>query len=317
MSTIDKSITSSEFKMNITLKQVRAFLEVAKLKSFTRASERLNATQSSLSVLIRELEIELETRLLDRTTRKVEITEAGHEFIPFAERILDVLGQGVEATQELVARRRGRVSVVASPLAAAALLPRAIARFHQLYPGITITLEEFPPEQVPLRVADSLCDCGVGVFDARDDGLASTPVFQERLMLLCPRKHPLSAKNEVRWSDLSDYPLIAVTSESAARRRLDRQFASAGVSIQPAFEVRNMMTVLGLVDAKIGIAVWPSWATSLARSFDVEVRPLVRPKAVHIVSAAVPKGRIVSPAVGAFIDTLKDFARTIATETTR
>ncbi|MDH7797480.1 MULTISPECIES: LysR family transcriptional regulator [unclassified Beijerinckia] len=298
--------------MNITLKQVRAFLEVAKLKSFTRASERLNATQSSLSVLIRELEAELETRLLDRTTRRVEITEAGLEFLPFAERILGVLGQGLEATRELTARRRGRVSIAASPLAAAALLPRAIARFQQLYPGINVVLEEFPPEQVSMRVADSLCDCGVGVFDTRDEGLTSEPVFQEQQMLLCPRKHPLAAKSEVRWSDLPNYPWIAVGAESAARRRLDRQFALAGISIQPSFEVRNMMTMLGLVDAGIGVAIWPSWAISLARSFDVEIRPLVRPKAVHIVSVAVPKGRIVSPAVEAFIETLKEHARALA-----
>jgi DNA-binding transcriptional LysR family regulator len=300
--------------MNITLKQVRAFLEVAKLKSFTRASERLNATQSSLSVLIRELEAELATRLLDRTTRKVEITEAGREFLPFAERLLRVLGEGVEATRDIVARRRGRVSVAASALAAAALLPRAIARFQQRYPGISVVLEEFAPDQVSMRVADSLCDCGVGVFDARDEGLVSTPVLQERLMLLCPRKHPLSAGSEVRWSDLQEYPLIAVTSESAARRRLDRQFAAANIAMKPAFEVHNMMTVLGLVDAKIGIAVWPSWAISLARAFDVQLRPLVRPKAVHTVSAAVPKGRVVSPAVEAFIDTLKEHARAVAVE---
>ena len=298
--------------MNITLKQIRAFLEVAKLKSFTRASERLNATQSSLSVLIRELEAELDTRLLDRTTRKVELTEPGREFLPFAERLLRVLGQGVEATQEIVARRRGRVSVAASALAAAAFLPRAIARFQELYPGVSVVLEEFPPDQVATRVADSLCDCGVGVFDTRDDGLTSTPVFQERQMLLCPRKHPLAAKSEIRWSDLPEYPLITVTAESAARRRLDRQFALAGISIQPAFEVRNMITVLGLVDARIGIAIWPSWAIPLARSFEVELRPLVRPKAVHIVSAAVPKGRVVSPAVEAFVDTLKTHARAVA-----
>jgi DNA-binding transcriptional LysR family regulator len=303
--------------MNVTLKQVRAFLEVAKLSSFTRASERLNATQSSLSVLIRELEAELETRLLDRTTRKVEITEAGREFLPFAERMLGVLGQGVEATREIVARRRGRVSVAASPLAAAALLPRVIAQFQQLYPGISVVLEEFPPDQVSVRVANSLCDCGVGVFDTRDDGLTTIPVFQERLMLICPRKHPLSLKREVRWSDLPEYPLIAVTSESAARRRLDRQFALAGVSMQPSFEVRNMMTILGMVDAKIGIAIWPSWAIPLARSFDVEVRPLVRPKAVHIVSAVTPKGRDVSPAVQAFLETLGDHAKLVADEAAR
>lgn len=292
--------------MNITLKQIRAFLEIARLNSFTRASDRLNTTQSSLSVLIRELEAELGTRLLDRTTRKVEITEAGREFAPFAERMLLELESGFTATRELAERKKGRLSLAASPLAAAALLPKVIASFRTLYPGISVALEEVPPELLSSRVAGGLFDCGIGVFDTMDDGLTAISVFNERLMLMCPSSHPLAASQEVEWRLLADHDFIAVTPDNAARRRIDRYLALAGVEIHPAFEVRNMTTALGLVAAGMGVATWPSWAAALARAYDVVLRPLVRPEAFHTVSIVMSKERAPSPAVEAFIDVVKD-----------
>jgi DNA-binding transcriptional LysR family regulator len=297
--------------MNVTLKQIRAFLEISRLHSFTRASEHLNSTQSSLSVLIQELEAELRTRLLDRTTRKVELTDAGREFAPFAERMLLELENGVKATRELVARQRGRLNIASSPLAAAALLPKVIAHFRKLYPGISVAMEEVPPELLSSRIASGLFDCGVGVFDTMDDGLVSIPVFSERLMLACPRHHPLAASLEVEWRQLADHAFIAVTPDNAARRRIDRHFASAGVTIQPAFEVKNMITTLGMVAAGVGIATWPSWAATLTLPYDVVLRPLVRPEAFHTVSIVTSKGRAPSAAVEAFIELLKEDGRSL------
>lgn len=297
--------------MNITLKQIKAFLEIAKLNSFTRASDRLNTTQSSLSVLIRELEAELGTRLLDRTTRKVEITEAGREFAPFAERTLRELESGLTATRELAARKKGRLSLAASPLAAAALLPKVIASFRALYPGISVALEEVSPELLSARVAGGLFDCGVGVFDTLDDGLTAISAFSERLMLLCPSDHPLAALQEVEWRQLAEHDFIAVAADNAARRRVDRYFALAGVAIQPAFQVRNMTTILGLVAARMGVAAWPSWAAGLTRAHDVTLRPLVRPEAFHTISVVISKERAPSPAVEAFIEVIRDQGKTL------
>lgn len=297
--------------MNVTLKQIRAFLEIAKLNSFTRASDRLNTTQSSLSVLIRELEAELGTRLLDRTTRKVEITEAGREFAPFAERMLLELETGFTATRELAARKKGRLSLAASPLAAAALLPKLIASFRSLYPGISIALEEVSPELLASRVAGGLYDCGIGVFDTLDDGLTAISALNERLMLICPSNHPLALAPDVEWRQLADHDFIAVTADNAARRRIDRYLALAGVNIRPAFEVRNMTTTLGLVAAEMGVATWPSWAATLARAYDVVLRPLVRPEAFHTISIVMSKERAPSPAVEAFISVVKEQANNL------
>lgn len=296
--------------MNVTLKQIRAFLEIASLKSFTRASERLNTPQSSLSVLINELEAELQTQLLKRTTRMVALTDAGREFLPYAERLLATLDEGIEAAHEVDARRRGQINIVASSLVAVALLPPAIARFQEAYPKIDITVTEFPPHQISTRVAQSLCDCGFGVFDSQDDGLISMPVIHGDLMLLCSPVHPLAAKTQVQWADLTGHPIIAVRQDNAARRRLDRQFEMAGVSVKPRFEVRNMVTILGMVAANLGISIWPSWANPMARSFQLELRPLA-PKAHHVVSVITSKDRSIPPGVTSFIEIVKSHVATL------
>lgn len=123
-------------------------------------------------------------------------------------------------------------------------------------------------------------------------------------MLLCSPAHPLAAKAQVQWADLAGHPIIAVRQDNAARRRLDRQFEMAGVSVKPRFEVRNMVTILGMVAANLGISIWPSWANPMARSFQLELRPLM-PKAHHVVSVITSKDRPIPPGVTSFIETVK------------
>src|SRR5512132_793945 len=115
--------------MNVTLRQLRAFVNVAQFGVFTAAAERLHVTQSALSVMIRGLETELGLRLFDRTTRMVELTDAGREFYPIAEKTLEDLSSAVAHSRELADIKRGRVTIAATTLISSILLPRAVARF--------------------------------------------------------------------------------------------------------------------------------------------------------------------------------------------
>lgn len=294
--------------MNITLKQVRAFLAVAQTGSFTRAAKLLMSTQSSLSVLIRELERELKTKLLDRTTRKVEVTEIGREFMPFAVRMLSELDSALLSTRELTTRERGRTVVAAPPLCSTAFLPHAIAQFRQKFPGIAVVVEDIRLEQIGARVVAGEFDCGLGVFDIQDDGLILQPMMRERLLIACPLQHALARKKQVHWKEIADYPLITVAGDNALRRRYDRYLQAAGVRTPPVFEVRQMVTMLGMVDAGLGVAIWPSWASPLARRYNVELRPLINPRATHTMSVITAKGRTLSPATDSFIKTIRSYA---------
>src|SRR4051812_23779186 len=148
--------------MNVTFRQLQAFAAVAAAGSFTRAAERLHVTQSAVSVLIRELEADLGIRLFDRTTRRVEITEAGIDFRAGAEKLIADMEHAVRHTHDLVERKRGRITVAAPPLLAAAFLPRTIQAFQRAYPGIRVALIDVPTDQIVSRVKSGEADLGVG-----------------------------------------------------------------------------------------------------------------------------------------------------------
>jgi DNA-binding transcriptional LysR family regulator len=122
---------------NISLKQMRAFVAVAHAGSFTRAAEQLFITQSALSSLIRNLEAELQLRLLDRTTRRLELTDAGAELLQSLEQLLGDIDRMTSDLRDVRAIRRGRVRIGATPLLASTFIPAAIMAFHQQHPGIT------------------------------------------------------------------------------------------------------------------------------------------------------------------------------------
>ena len=133
---------------NLTLRQLRAFAAVAEQGSFTAAAARLHLTQSALSVLVRELERELGARLFDRHTRRVLLTEAGRELLPYATRVLADLEQAASSVAGLSDKSRGWLRLAMPQLMASTLGARAIAAFHRQHPGIAIELHDTPPDQL-------------------------------------------------------------------------------------------------------------------------------------------------------------------------
>jgi LysR family transcriptional regulator, carnitine catabolism transcriptional activator len=121
--------------MNVELRQLRAFIVVARFGSFTRAAELLNLSQPALTVQIRQLEQALGLKLFDRNTRTVELTRMGRDLLPVLTRLLGEVDQVVSSTREMATVKYGIVRVAALPSVAATLLPPLIARFRQRYPG--------------------------------------------------------------------------------------------------------------------------------------------------------------------------------------
>src|SRR6266404_2268448 len=151
--------------MNITLRQLYGFKTVADVGTFTAAAQRLKVAQPALSLNIRDLESELGTRLFDRTTRRVELTAAGREFLLSVDKLILDLEHAVQNARELAERKRGRLAVAAPPLLATMIVD---------------------------KVRNGEADCGIGTFAEVEDGIRREALFEDALMAWCPVQSQLT-----------------------------------------------------------------------------------------------------------------------------
>lgn len=296
--------------MNITIRQIEAFLKVAECGSFTRAAERLHVAQPALSQHVRDLEGELGIRLFDRTTRRVELTEGGREFRNTAAKIVEDLELAARHAHELATRKRGKVAIATPPLLAGAILPWAIADFRALFPGVQVSVVEAQADEIVEQVRSGEVDCGLGTFRAGEDGIVSTVVTSDSLSLFCPPSHPLAKLKRMSWRELDGQPLVTLTRDSGIRVLVELGCETAQIGMSIAYEVSHVTTALSMVEAGLGVAVLPTYARIAVRKDAIAAVPLVNPTITRDIVLITQADRSVSPAFSSFAQVLTK--RTIA-----
>src|ERR1700722_12517016 len=147
--------------MNVTLRQLRVFIEVARLQSFSRAGDEIGLTQSAVSRCVRGLEAEIGLKLVDRTTREVQLTDVGANLVGSVSRLLSDLDEALREIRDLGEQRRGRVIVAASPTVACRLMPGVISVCEQQYPLISLGLRDDLQSDVVRKVKSGEVDFGL------------------------------------------------------------------------------------------------------------------------------------------------------------
>lgn len=296
--------------MNLTVRQIKSFLNVAATGSFTRAAEKMHTLQPVLSQQIRDLEAELGVRLFDRTTRRVELTEAGTEFRSTATKIIEDLEMAVRNAHDLAERKRGRVVIAAPPLLAAAVVPPAVADFRQKYPGIEVRLVDAKTDQIVELVRNGHVDCAIGTFHAGEEGLSSIVLTRDSLMVFCASGHPLAGRQTVRWQEMADLPLITLTRDSGIRLLVEVGYQAAQMRLVPAYEVTLITTALAMVEAGLGVAILPTYAWACARTLKIAAA-ILEPRIAREISLVTRSGRSIPPAVSAFTRYLGRYANVL------
>jgi DNA-binding transcriptional LysR family regulator len=293
------------FPMNIDLHQLRSFVAVARLGNFTRAAERLNLSQPSLSLQIRQLEQELGLRLLDRSTRSVALTRAGEDFLPTAARLLDDFQSAIGTVADLAARRRGRVAVAVLPSVAAELLPRAIALLRERHPDVVVSLRDDVAEHIPARVRSGEVDFGLGAIDGVDADLSGAPLIADELIAVLPRMHPLANGTKTSWRALAKHRFVAMSRDSSVRQLTEQAFARNGLVLEPAFEAKYMSTAIGIIAQGLGVGTLPSSALSMVRQAGLAHAEIHGPVMKRRIGIITRRGRSLSPAAQALGGMLK------------
>lgn len=297
--------------MNLSLRQLRAFEAVARTTSFTRAAAELHLSQPALTVQIRSLEAALGLKLLDRNTRRVQLTSIGAELLPVFERVLGDLRAVAENARELAAGDRGTVQVAALPSVCARLLPAAIARLRATHPGITVKLRDTVAQRIIALLRSEDADVGIGSFAAGERDIETEPLMADRLVAVMPRGHPLASRKALRLAELARHPLILTDIQSSVRALVDRAMAAAGLDASPAFEVTYMSTAVGLVQAGLGVAILPATALELEMVRGIAVSPIRDEGVARSIVVARKAGRSLPPAARIFLQALRAVAKEV------
>ena len=242
------------------MRQVRAFVSVAHLKSFTRAATLLHISQPALTVQIRKLEEILGVRLLDRNSRTVDITRVGRELVPIFQRILHELDSVVVDTRALATQQHGVVRIAALPSFAAGLLPGIISRFRKANPRMTFVVKDAIASRVNASVRSEEVDIGITGGELSDPDLEVLHAAEDRMHVVFPHQHPLEGRRKVTLEDIAEYPLILMDADTSVRSIVDAAFVAAGRLPIPACEATYMMTAVGMVKAGLGITILPASA---------------------------------------------------------
>jgi DNA-binding transcriptional LysR family regulator len=297
--------------MNFTLRELEAFLGVARLGNFTRAARSLNMSQPALTVRIRHLEDALGVRLLDRTTRSVALTQVGREFLPVVERVLGEINAVAVNARDLAGRRRGLVTVAALPSVASTLLPAIIAAFNAQHRGISVRLRDGVAQRVTALVKSGEADFGIGSPAKREPDLRFSPLLTDPISAVFPPGHPLERQARVRLEDLLPLPLILMDTAYGVRTLVDRAFESIGNVVVPAYEASYVPTALGLVKAGLGVAVIAFSAADEAATqvAGLRARVIEHPMLVREIGLIEHTGRSLSPAAQQFLSAVCEACR--------
>ncbi|MGF6633756.1 LysR substrate-binding domain-containing protein [Paraburkholderia sp. MM6662-R1] len=284
--------------MNVTLRQLRVFIEVARLQSFSRAGAEIGLTQSAVSRCVRELESEIGLKLIDRTTREVQLTDVGGNLVASVSRLLGDLDDALREIREIGEQRRGRVVVAASPTVACRLMPRVVASCGQQFPYVTLGLRDDVQSDVVRKVKSGEVDFGVIIGPFSDDDLLSETLMTDSFCIVSRDDHRLAARKQVTWKDLDGEQLVMLDYASGSRPLIDAVMQAQGVNATVVQELGHSATVFGLVEAGVGISVLPWLALPLPAGASLIARPLV-PRAERLVELVRRRDRSLSPAAEA------------------
>ena len=291
--------------MNVTLRQLHAFVAVADTGSFTLAAERLFITQSALSALIKELEGQLGLRLFDRSTRRLRLSETGRELYPQIDKILHDLNGVIGEVGNLKALQRGSVRVAVPQLLACTLLPEVMAGFHAQHPNVHLRLVDCAVESVMARVFSGEVDIGLGPERDANSDIDATLLFTLPFLAVMPPGHALARRRRLHWDDLSGQPLITLQGQFTELLVSDVGEAARGLNKEAFTQVTFMTTALALVRAGLGLTLCMPYARTLVEQYGLVMRPVGDPVVERAFWIFTRRGRSLTPAAQGFLEFLQ------------
>lgn len=289
------------------LSQLEIFLSIAEEKSFSRAAEKMLRTQPAISITIKRLEEELGESLFDRSSKNGSLTEAGRVLLSYAQRMLNLRDEAIEAVGELRGMFRGRLTIGANESTSLYLLPPLLMEYRKRFPNIKIEVFRNISEKIPLEVSERNLDFGFLSYDPMHPNLQSLEIHRDELVLVVPPKHRLAKQSLVTVKDLGEEQFVAHNVKTPSRTKIFELFAQYRTPLNICLELATLETIKEFVLLNAGIAILPRLAVeaeiSSGKLAEVPVKGMKIEKTLRLVYR---REASLSHAAKSFLDIVKE-----------
>lgn len=285
----------------MNLNQLRYFVTLAHLEHYTKAAEELEISQPSLSHAINTLEQELETELFQKQGRNVVLTKYGKFFLGYVEESLKVLEQGIDKTRAMTGQTKGVIDLAFIYTLGSEFVPGLVADFLRTYEELNVqfTFAVGNTAEIIQGIKDERYDIAFCSMAEKETDIEFIPVGMEKLVVVVPKGHPLSAKEWVDLEEAAVYHQVYYTKDSGLRPVIDRLFELSRIKPKIAYEIEEDGCMAGLVAQNFGIAIMPD--IPILRNLGVEVMELHAPGLKREIFMAVSKKNYQTPMTRKFV----------------
>lgn len=292
------------------LRQLEYFVAVAEEANFTRAAARVHISQSGVSAQIRQLERELGQALLDRSARLVRLTETGAAFLPHARAALEAAANARQAVDELAGLVRGKVSVGMVNGCSVPALAELLAQFRLRYPGVAITLNEGPSDELVRSLRQGELDLAlIGAAGDPVPGVEGPVILEDAIVAVADKTSALAHRRSLTIEALRDEPLVCLPLGTGVRAALDDACRTAGFTPQVVFEASALSMVVHLACLGLGTGIVPASAARPLQS-QAHVTQIALPgvrSRLELVWAEGAEGKATRPAARALIEHARSY----------
>jgi len=254
------------------IRQLRAFVAIAELGTFTAGAQRVHVTQAAISMQIRQLENELGARLFIRAPRRVMLTEAGEQLLQRARQILRDHDAALDEVAELAGAERGRLRIgSASAMVTTDVLPKLLKEVRGRHPGAEVMVTSGTSEVLVQQILAGELDVAFVSLPVEARGINTERLSQDQLVAVASPRHRLAKQRTISAYTLAGEKLILGERGGNTRRLIDLFFAQAGVTLHVSMELSRQAAIRRMVEEDMGVGIVP----------------------LQTVSEAVDKGRLV------------------------
>ena len=294
------------------MRHLKYFMEVARLKSFTRASETLHVSQSAISKMIKDLEGELGFNLFDRSSKQIELTDTGETFLLHTTEVVTLFNNLIVEVESAAKLDKGKIVIGLPPITGATRFAQLLGEFKKKFQQIDIALFEYGSKTIEQGIQNGSIDIGIICNIPDSSTYHSFALSNDPLWVIASPEHRISKFTEVDLASLRDEQFVMYREDFSLHHAIVNGCVSAGFKPRIIFETTPRELMTQIVATNLGVALLPGKTCAELDHKTITAIPLVRPQIHHHMSIIWKKGRHLNRAAQLWIEFAQDFLLNIA-----